>query len=137
MSKNAIKVGDIEFEPEVLNSLTEPSNVKFARAELFEFASTRWGWDEAASEFMVRGLKDKKEYKFFNELYWKIVAILSSDKNTIFEEVGVILDLARTKPTDFEKIYQAVVEANPTLAREVTKVPKEGEPNPNESGPVT
>jgi hypothetical protein len=134
MGKISVKVGPLEYEAEVLTSVTESSFVQASVDAIIEYADANFNRlpddESGVIKYQPETLKGKKEYRLFNSCIDKIMAILASDKNGVFESVKQLFDLARADKDGFEKLYQAALKANPTFKPGPVEVPKEGEPNP-------
>jgi hypothetical protein len=124
MSKNVVKVGEgIEYEVEILNSITEASFTRAAIDELLQFADENYRPIEGADIQRYRPTtpKERKEFRLFDSVFHKMQVILACDKEGVIESVQQLLDLARKDKESFEEIYQAAIKDNPTLAQEAEK----------------
>jgi hypothetical protein len=131
MSKgNIVKVGDIEYEAEVLTASTEPGATKFAVNEFWDYVEKRWDWDKEKQKYNSNTSKDRRERTIFDGVYPKMFAVMASDKEGVFESAASLYDFATNSPDDFEKVYQAAITSNPNYGPQPVEVPKEGEPNP-------
>lgn len=126
MSKdsNIVELKDgTKYEAEILTGITEESSTKMARFELWNYSSKKWFWSDEKEAYQTDSIKDRKSLALYNTLYDKLFVIMASDKNTIFESVESLVELARNNPDSFNKVYVAAIKANPTLANEPEKTP--------------
>jgi hypothetical protein len=132
--QQVVKIGPLEYEPEVLTSITESSFIQASVDAIIEYADTNFnrlpGDESGTLKYSPETIKGKKEYRLFNSCVDKITVILASDKHGVFESVQQLFDLARADKEGFEKLYQAAIKANPTFKPVPVEAPKEGEPNP-------
>jgi hypothetical protein len=108
----------LEYEPLVLNSLTEIGAKNRAYKKLTKYQDGRgWKYNDQTNEWNeVSGAEDMERsvYLGIARKIWVIVAV---DKNGIFSFESLV-ELANTNADLFVEIYTEAVAANPTLALE-------------------
>ncbi|MBA3829894.1 MAG: hypothetical protein H0X33_13220 [Taibaiella sp.] len=128
--KNSVKVGDLDYEAEVLTSISEPGAITFANYAIRNFMDSKWNYSEEKKEYQLSTLKEQREFGIFDRSITHLKAVLAADKNSCFETVAELWALSRSDPASFEKVYQVAIQANPTLEPKPVEAPGEDQPNP-------
>ncbi len=137
MSKNVVKVGGFDYEPEALNSITESAGVDYAINLLREYAVAEFTHElsaEGVFTFKPATAKESRAYMMWQNVFDKFKVVFASDRNSVFENVGQLLEVARNDPDGFEKLYEAAIKANPQFKPEEPKAEAEGEKVPDPLG---
>jgi hypothetical protein len=105
------------YEPRVLNALTEPGAKRHAYKKLGKFQDSKsWTFSQETGEYSPVSDEEDLEREIYLALSGKLVAILASDKRGVTGSVEALLNLAETDVDSFNALYQAAIEANPSLA---------------------
>lgn len=130
MTKEIVKVGKFEYEPRVLNGLTEPAARRIAIRKLAKFEDSKgWEYSEETKTYNPLEGEAELEREIYFELTGRLIAILASDKRNVthsVEAIGNLIILAENDEAGFTALYKEAVEANPGF-----KVEKEETANPN------
>jgi hypothetical protein len=108
---------ELNYEPRVLNALTEPGAKRHAYKKLSKFQDSKsWAFSQETGEYNPVSDEEDLEREIYLALSGKLVAIMASDKKGVAGSVEALLNLAETDVNSFNALYQSAIEANPSLA---------------------
>ena len=125
---NGLEVNGKRFEVEVLTENIASSISNFAVGALAQYAQEHWTYDKETERYSFETLKDRKDFAYFDARYFEFLAILQSDKNMVFEDVGELFEFTKNEPDNYPRLCELVFETNPTL-KPVTKNEVGKDPN--------
>jgi hypothetical protein len=118
---------ELNYEPRVLNALVEPTAKRQAYRKLGKFQESKgWVFSQETGEYNPVSEEEEFDRGLFLDLSGKLIAILASAKKGVIISIETLLNLAETDVDGFNTLYQAAIEANPSLAE---KTGQDTDPN--------
>jgi hypothetical protein len=128
MSKSVELDNGLVYEPVELTTINQPGRFNFADRVLLRFAHAKWNYSKDSREYQPADLDDEIDLEEFSGAFDKLRVIFACTKKGVFKDVGELEEILKTDSKQIEALYNAALEANPTLKADEELEP--GKPDP-------